>query len=500
MKKIERITKMSKPFARLMEGMKKGRNWELMGDKDSIKELLWEVYEQRYNKSERYKSKFDVRANMQKKEKVASYAGWITSENPSSGGYQGTSFVWFPGESGSVAVLVIGTDGFGADVDILGRPGHSRRLRAIGRLHKNSIWIKPDILDLGTMVPESTSCNWPDIHAALSQYKHVIYAACEVRSQKDADTVADMLDFFFSEHEVPLKGSYKEVWETKKGKILGEIFPPIEVVKLKKLLDQRKYLILEGPPGTGKTRMALKIANDIGNSSMIQFHPARTYEDFIVGLYPKPTKQGLAFEVKAGDLLQANKEADKCGKEYLLVIDEINRADIAKVLGESILLFEPGEERKVILPHTPIGFAKEFSLSKNLKIIGTRNTADATIARMDLAIRRRFAFIEMWPDRNPVQKQGSLIALECFDDSIGTFVEYASDETLRLIPGQSYFLDPQPKGITKEKDSRITNRLKYELVPLLREYLAERICGGAHNEIAGLADRIEAKILNYSIK
>jgi len=83
----------------------------------------------------------------------------------------------------------------------------------------------------------------------------------------------------------------------------------------------------------------------------------------------------------------------------VLVIDEINRADLARVLGEAVVLFEVGEStRRVRLPHAPAGHDPELMLSPNLLVLGTRNTADRTIARMDIAIRRRFAFVEMWPD------------------------------------------------------------------------------------------------------
>ena len=129
--------------------------------------FLNRVYDERLHSARHYRDAYQLRSNLQKKEDAASYAGWITAENPASGPYQGTSFVWFPGEGGSLAVLVIGTDGFGADAHILGRPGHRRRLKALSRLHGGQIWVKPDLLDISSELPASISSGWPEIPSAL---------------------------------------------------------------------------------------------------------------------------------------------------------------------------------------------------------------------------------------------------------------------------------------------------------------------------------------------
>ena len=147
----------------LIDGMAQGREWIAMGDSESVRTLLGRVYDERYHSAAHHKDRFQLRVNLQKKDDAASYAGWITAENPMSGPYQGTSFVWFPGMRGSVAVLVIGTDGFGADTAILGRPGHARRLRALSRLHRGKVWVKPDLLDVSTVVPNVVAEQWPDI-------------------------------------------------------------------------------------------------------------------------------------------------------------------------------------------------------------------------------------------------------------------------------------------------------------------------------------------------
>jgi 5-methylcytosine-specific restriction protein B len=137
-------------------------------------------------------------------------------------------------------------------------------------------------------------------------------------------------------------------------------------------------------------------------------------------------------------------------------------------------------------------------LHPNLHVLATRNTADRSIARMDVAIRRRFAFVEVWPALGAVASQGVELAQVAFTDTVQTFAEFADDETLRLVPGHAYFLDPRPDLDEAGRAARVARRLGLELVPLLRDYLDERLCGSASEPIAGLVDRIEANLMKRS--
>ena len=109
-------------FDTFLGGLTKGRDWELMGDSEKVRTLLSEVYDERCHRGKHHKDAYQVRVNLQKADDAASYAGWITADNDKSGPYQGTSFVWFPGANGSVAVLVIGTEGSGPTQESSGGP------------------------------------------------------------------------------------------------------------------------------------------------------------------------------------------------------------------------------------------------------------------------------------------------------------------------------------------------------------------------------------------
>jgi 5-methylcytosine-specific restriction enzyme B len=177
-----------------------------------------------------------------------------------------------------------------------------------------------------------------------------------------------------------------------------------ELVKIVDLLWERKQVILYGPPGTGKTYLASKLARHLtedGAVKLVQFHPSYTYEDFFEGFRPEPGGSGtLTFTLRAGPFRDfAEVAAANSSTAYILIIDEINRANLAKVFGELYFLLEY-RDQSISLQYSP---DKEFVLPENLFLIGTMNTADRSIARIDTAMRRRFAFIELDPRIPPVQ-------------------------------------------------------------------------------------------------
>ena len=170
------------------------------------------------------------------------------------------------------------------------------------------------------------------------------------------------------------------------------------------LLGQKRQLIFHGPPGTGKTYVAQRLAAHItsggGTYKLVQFHPSYAYEDFVEGYRPRQATdgEGITFELVPGPLRQTADAARKDPSHpYVLIIDEINRGNLAKVFGELYFLLEYRQE-VISLQYSS---DQEFSLPANLFVIGTMNTADRSIALVDAAMRRRFYFVSFFPQEEP---------------------------------------------------------------------------------------------------
>lgn len=172
------------------------------------------------------------------------------------------------------------------------------------------------------------------------------------------------------------------------------------------LLREKKQLVLYGPPGTGKTYLAQELARFLteqtgGDYRLVQFHPSYSYEDFFEGFRPQvgATPGTITLSLEDGPFkLLVKQAAQDVSRAYVLVIDEINRANLAKVFGELYFLLEY-RNRAVQLQYSP---AEDFRLPDNLYLIGTMNTADRSIALVDAAMRRRFAWQGLFPGEAPV--------------------------------------------------------------------------------------------------
>ena len=250
-------------------------------------------------------------------------------------------------------------------------------------------------------------------------------------------------------------------------------FSPEFIKEIETLLEDKSQVIFQGPPGTGKTYVARELAKCLAGSKdrvkVVQFHPSYAYEDFVRGFRPTITESGQAgFELQDGPLLRAAQEARKePDAKHFLIIDEINRANLAKVFGELYFLLEYRDE-KIRLQYQKDG-EEDFSLPENLYIIGTMNTADRSIALVDLALRRRFYFVEFHPDNEPVKSvlrkwlgEGSEV------EWVADVVEEANrqlEEYKHAAIGPSYFMRD---SLRKEDVPRIW---KHSVLPYIEELL-----------------------------
>jgi 5-methylcytosine-specific restriction protein B len=243
------------------------------------------------------------------------------------------------------------------------------------------------------------------------------------------------------------------------------------VEEVVELLNERRQLIFYGPPGTGKTYLARKIANELvglEQVKLVQFHPAYTYEDFFEGYRPVPGRGDgtLAFELKPGPLRQiVDRAIEHPDQAFVLIIDEINRANLAKVFGELYFLLEYRDQAVDLLYSSD---DEGFTLPTNLYLIGTMNTADRSIALIDSAMRRRFAFLPLDPAIEPTRslltrwlerEQLPATAARLLDLLNGRI----ADPDFRI--GPSYFMKS-----TDHSPARLERVWRTSILPLLEEH------------------------------
>lgn len=257
-----------------------------------------------------------------------------------------------------------------------------------------------------------------------------------------------------------------------------------EIEPLFNLVNERVNVICYGPPGTGKTHHAFLLAAawerryGSGTVFRVTFHPSYGYEDFVQGYRPDEATPGIFYK-QEGILLRACNAARRLLSDYtgdgqmpsvLLVIDEINRGDISRIFGELITYIEPDKrDMPVYLSQSP---KLSFSIPPNLYFLGTMNTADKSISLLDVALRRRFAFVEFPPDPTIfasasgwLESVGS-INLGTLLDGLNTRLKEAGIEVDRAIGHALLYI---PSDAADPVDA-LRKRIQYDIQPLINEY------------------------------
>ena len=269
---------------------------------------------------------------------------------------------------------------------------------------------------------------------------------------------------------------------------LREVFStPAELAATLAGLRRRRALLLQGPPGTGKTYLARRLAwlllgaQDEGRIELVQFHPSYGYEDFVLGFRPGPAGE---FQLVPGVLpLLCQRAAQDPERPYFLLIDELNRGNVARIFGELLVLLEPdkrGPAHALRLPYAPATMPR-FFVPANLYVIGTLNLADRSLAPLDYALRRRFAFVALRPQFGEPLRQllqasqvpAPLIDLltermQALNHAIAADPELGPDFEV----GHSYFCDPPAQPAAASEWLRLI--FEQEIGPLLADYWREQ--------------------------
>lgn len=447
---------------------------------------------------ERDRSNYDRKLNAVKRINLADrhnspYIGFIRIEEEQSGLYSDFSLVIFPeidqnNDVKSFAVsLTVGSQGFKNDYELALQPGWRRQFL---KLTSDKTFFKTDFSDTTTILEPLFSSAFisDDLKDSLKKYERDILAIevfdVPIENNKLDEATDEKVNAWFATY-ANLRGWASTVAQKNKVSLClpkAEKYDEnVELNDIRALLGKHRYVVLQGAPGCGKTFTASRIANDWekknGANSVFftQFHAETTYADFIWGIEPNyayadgecdTRSVSMSFREKKGILLQAIEAAKKdTNKDVLLIIDEINRANLPNVLGPVFYLFEKGavnRHMKLQLGSNGGDGDNEYStLPDNLYVLATMNTADRSLAVVDFALRRRF----IWYTMRPHVIDTPAFQNEAFHAMERIFMQHAKDEELTLMPGQSYFLEDN--GITFEE------RAKYELLPLIKEYLAE---------------------------
>lgn len=495
------------------------------------------------------KLKYVPRRNTEDKNRAA-YFGCVNLGENSSGLYFDLSIVIFPGnEEGSttkdpneqpeekwIIALAVGTQGYKNDGDLAAMPGIQRLFKKY--LPENNAFIKYNFLDITSRDGFLTFVNENELPGsldkAIGEYANLVLVASTFTPSKDNDDdiAKDIIRRYLAVYSKFLRrwpsnndtrNAVDAALKLDSSQTTSKSMDEEDERNVKALLEQRKYVVLQGAPGTGKTRLAKKIADEDKGSQVFftQFHAETTYSDFIYGILPNTESNTLSYRPHYGVFINAIEAAEKemeqeNPKSVYLIIDEINRANLSNVLGSAFYLFEPTMSESNVEVEVCPGL-KISKLPDNLYVIATMNTADRSLAVVDFALRRRFAWYTLYPhviDMSENEKYA--FCDDVYNKIADIFEKYATDEELSLQPGHAYFIVNKDsynaisdtisdtkkkeaannnKQLSKKENKEIKektevkvmeNRIRYEIMPLIKEYLNDGMIYRSRDEFVNL--------------
>lgn len=444
---------------------------------ENIREYLREKAEQFGAKTDNEFNKPYVERNNTGQEALkdnGAFFGFIHPEEEASGPFHDFSLTIFPNDQNMpwLVCLGVGSSGFKNDYELATYPG-LRRL--FSKLTDERGFCKSDFSDIETRLPKSITGNLDLQHIknTIKTYTKVL-PTCQIvddpGSEEGKRLIAAFIAGYAKLRDWPSnKDHRKAISEALEPFLKSETIDVAEEVK--NLLTERKYIVLQGPPGTGKTRTAKSAADKIGAKIFFtQFHAETSYSDFIYGIRPDTENEELRYKENLGSFSEALKYAvEHSNEKVILIIDEINRANLSNVLGPIFYLFE----HKMDVSNVEIEISPNFKLTKlpeNFSVIATMNTADRSLAVVDFALRRRFA----WYTLKPKAIESKQFFNEDFCRIQEIFDWHASSTELNLQPGQGYFI--------ADTEEEMKNRIRYEIFPLIKEYLQEGLLRNAKEE------------------
>lgn len=452
------------------------------------------------------------------------FFAFIGKDEDVSGKYNGLSFVIFPSSVGDkedithcVMAIGIGSATLGLDTALACSPGFRRSFMKLVNAEKDTnyqFFFAENWGEMESRTPglkEALENTNKTLSSSVNSYddnpkghrEGLLPAACLIdHFDKDKLPVVDAWLAQYSQWRSwntseQKRKSVKDAIERlrvkpKKNEELKKEIMGLMGLDKKTNARKNKYIVLQGAPGCGKTRMALNIADEFnGNVIFTQFHAETTYADFVYGIKPVLSGKELGYEGEIGALLEAIKMAKENKGKVLLIIDEINRANLSNVLGPVFYLFEANaQDHRYQLKLGKIGNDDILidKLPENLYVIATMNTADRSLAVVDFALRRRFTWYTLYPkvleDEDMVK--GKYFDSVRYNEFSDLFEKYATDDELNLQPGHSYFILENIPDNKEIISLEMKYRLQYELMPLMKEYFNEGYLLNAKEEFCNL--------------